>query len=188
MLKENVYLRIVAGVVLLSLANLLPRATSVQEKGSRVKHPVLRHAIDPNRATEYKNAVKRVMAMSEEEMLRFIPVKSAVLFCACPNCPVDTCEMAQFEWSIDRPLELKCRYCGHIFPSEQYPMNWMATGVNALGETVTYKYYLDERSQRDYWLEAHADYLRRGWFVGQCLALARAFHATKKPEYARRAR
>ena len=56
-----------------------------------------------------------------------------------------------------------------------------------LGEPVEYHYYSDEASGRDFWFEACADYHRKGWFVRQCTALARSYHATGKPEYARRA-
>lgn len=151
------------------------------------KHPVLSHGIEVARAADYERAVARIMAMNEEEMLRLVPTRSGILFCGCPNCPGGQQENNQFEWSIDRPYELRCRFCGHTYPSEQYPANQTATGVNMLGEPVTYRYYFDEKSGRDFWFEACADYYRRHWFVSQCLALARAYHATRKPEYARRA-
>ncbi len=158
-----------------------------QERRPAIKHPVLEHKIDPGKAESYEKAVARLMAMSEEEMLKLIPVKAAVLFCGCPNCSGGQQENGQFNWTIERPFELGCKFCGHVYPSEKYPPNWTAAGLNMLGETVTYKYYFDEKTKRDYWLEACADYARRSWFVGQCLALATAYHATRKPQYARRA-
>ncbi len=66
-------------------------------------------------------------------------------------------------------------------------MDKAAQGVNALGETVTYRYYFDEKRGQDCWFEAHADRLRRDWFIQQCQALARVYQATRKPEYTRRA-
>jgi len=36
--------------------------------------------------TSYEKAVRGAMAMSEEEMLRLVSTKSAVLFCGCANC------------------------------------------------------------------------------------------------------
>ncbi|MBM4081860.1 MAG: alginate lyase family protein, partial [Planctomycetes bacterium] len=152
-----------------------------------MKHPVLTHQVDAQRAATYEKAVSRVMAMSEEEMLKLIPTKSAILFCGCANCSGGQQENGMFEWTIERPSELRCKFCKHVYPSEKYPVNWTATGRNALGETVTYKYYFDEKAKRDFWFEAHADYFLRSWFVGQCLALAQAYHATQKPQYARRA-
>ncbi|MBI3923424.1 MAG: heparinase II/III family protein [Armatimonadetes bacterium] len=178
-------LQLVRFLAVMTLVSL--RVCFAQEGKDKVKHPVLTHNIDPNRASEYESAVKRVMAMSEAEMLRLIPTKSAILFCGCPHCNGGQQDNNQFDWTIERPFELKCKYCGYVFPSDEYPTKWTATGVNALGETVTYGYYFDEKTNRDFWFEAHADYLRRAWFVSQCLALAQAYQATQKPEYARRA-
>ena len=39
-----------------------------------------------------------------------------------------------------------------------------------LGEPVEYHYYSNEATGQDYWFEACADYMRRGWFVRQCTA------------------
>ena len=152
-----------------------------------MKHPVLQHDLDARRGTELERAVARVMAMPEPEMLALVPTRSGILFCGCPNCSGGQQENGQFHWSIEKPRELRCKYCEHVYPSEKYPERWTATGKNALGETVSYPYYFDEKAGRDYWLEAAADYFRRHWFVSQCLALARAYHVTRKPEYARRA-
>ncbi|MBI3911110.1 MAG: heparinase II/III family protein [Armatimonadetes bacterium] len=160
---------------------------ALQEQRTRVKHPVLPPGIASSKAADYEQAVSRVMAMSEEEMLNLIPTQSAIRFCGCPNCSGGQQENNQFDWSIERPFELRCKFCGLVYPNEKYAATWVATGVNALGEQVTYRYYFDPHSGRDFWFEAHADYLRRAWFVNQCLALAQAYHLTRKPEYARRA-
>ncbi len=135
----------------------------------------------------YERAVSRVMALSEAELLPLIPTKSPILFCACPNCLGGQQEMRGFDWTIERPYDLHCRLCDHDYPSDKYPLKWTATGTNALGEPVSYRYYFDAKTGRDFWLEARTDYFRRDWFVNQCLALARAYHVTRKPEYARRA-
>lgn len=157
--------------------------------GAGVKHPALTHRINPKNAAIYEKAVSRVMAMSESEMLELIPTRSTIRFCGCPNCSGGQQENGpkQFNWTIERPRELCCKFCGHVYPSKQYPMKWTAAGVNPLGETVTYKYYFDEKGGRDFWFAACADHLRQAWFEKQCLALARACHVTRKPQYARRA-
>ncbi|MBI3946681.1 MAG: heparinase II/III family protein [Armatimonadetes bacterium] len=175
----------------LALAAVLPGillAVGAVAEELAVKHPILDHTLVPRRARSYEQAEpERVMAMSEAEMLRLIPTRQGVLFCGCPNCSGGQQESNQFDWSIDRPFELRCKYCGHVYPSEKYAPNRTDTGTNELGETVSYRYYFDEKSGRDFWLEAHADYLRRAWFVVQCLALAREYHKTHRPEHARRA-
>ena len=178
--------KMTVAVLLLGLAVATERPV-VADEARAVKHPVLQHAVDPKSTAGYEKAARRVMAMSEVEMLKLIPAKSSVMFCGCPNCSGGQQENGQFSWTIERPFELRCKYCDHAFPSRKYPMDQTAEGLNALGETVTYKYYLDEKSGRDYWLEAAADHLRRQWFTSQCRTLATCYHLTKKPEYARRA-
>jgi heparinase II/III-like protein len=171
--------------LVLSIAVAAQRRTVAEEAGAG-KHPVLQHSINPKSTASYEKAAFRVMAMSEARMLELIPTKSSIRFCGCPNCSGGQQEDGQFEWTIERSFELRCKYCRHVYPSQEYPLNQTAEGLNALGETVTYKYYLDKKSGRDYWLEAAADYLRRQWFVRQCRTLATCYHLTGKPEYARR--
>ena len=151
------------------------------------KHPVVHWRIDRRSPESYERSLARIMSMSEAEMLQLIPTRSCILFCGCPNCEGGQQENGQFDWSIERPYELRCRFCGHVYPSPKYPAQQTASGLNALGETVTYRYYLDPRSGRDFWFESHADRRRRDWFVEQCRLLARAYHGTQRPEYARRA-
>jgi len=174
-------------LLFLFLAIITATVQSTAAAPQTVQHPVLTHDVDPNHAARYEKAVRRVMAMTEQEMLELVPTKSCIMFCGCPNCSGGQQENGQFEWTIERPFELRCRFCDHRFPSESYPMTATASGKNALGESVTYRYYLDEETGRDYWLEAVADRLRRAWFVKQCQSLAACYHATKKPQFARRA-
>src|SRR5438874_2073452 len=87
------------------------------------KHPVLKHRLDPADAANYEKAVSRVMAFSEADLLKLIPTQSPVLFCACPNCLGGQQEMRGFSWSIERPYELRCALCGHVYPSEKYRPN-----------------------------------------------------------------
>jgi hypothetical protein len=151
-----------------------------------LSHPVLNHSFDS--AAYYENRVVDLMAMSEEEMVELVPTKSGILWCGCPNCSHGQWDNAhlQFDWSIARPREIKCKFCNHVYPSASYPMDHVESGQNALGETVNYDYHLDSEG-RDYWFEAVADYLRREWFVTQCRYLADAYHLTSNPAYARRA-
>ena len=157
------------------------------EETHPVQHPVLPHDVDPKNTARYERTVRRIMAMDETRMLQLIPVKSCIKFCGCPNCSAGQQENGQFEWTIERPMELACKFCDHVYPSDAYPMNWTATGVNSLGETVTYRYYFDQKSGRDFWFEACADRSRRNWFVKQCQTLAACYHVTREGKYARRA-
>lgn len=151
-------------------------------------HPVLDHGVDPARAADYEAAVARVMSMSEEEMLSFVPDRPVVRFCYCPNCHGGSQGSNVFTWSIDNPDQITCRYCGTVYPNERFPQDHTITGVNALGEEFTYHYHQDrEREDLRIFIDGHILYFKRQWIVAQLQALGRAWLATKKPEYARRA-
>ncbi len=157
-------------------------------QSGEVKHPVLDYRIDPARAAEYEQAVARVMAMSDEEMLSYVPEKPFCRFCYCPNCHGGSQGSGIYEWSIDRPEELKCKYCGMVFPNDQYPDDQILEGKNALGETITYRYHQDrQRDDLTIFIRAHILMHKRSWIMAQCNALATAYHATGNEEYARRA-
>ncbi len=153
-----------------------------------IKHPVLDYGIDAAKAAQYEKAVAQIMAMSEDEMLAFVPEKPVLVFCYCPNCHGGSQGNGVFSWSVDRPEELKCRYCGMVFPNEQYPDDQILEGKNALGETISYRYHQDQKYDdlREFF-GAHILYHKRNWIVARCLELGKAYQATEKPEYARRA-
>ncbi len=152
-----------------------------------IKHPVLDHKIDKSNAAGYEKAVEAVMAMSEEEMLSYVPEKPFCRWCYCPNCHGGSQGSGIYEWSIERPEELKCKYCGMVFPNDQYPDDQILSGKNVLGETVTYRYHQDQqRDDLTIFIRAHILMHKRSWIMRQCSALARAYHATGKEEYARR--
>ncbi len=151
-------------------------------------HPVLDHGVDPARADGYQSTVATVMAMHEDEMLSFVPDRPFVRFCYCPNCHGGSQGSDVYEWSVERPDELRCRYCGTVYPSDQFPQNQTITGQNALGETITYCYHQDrERPDLRIFIDGHILMYKREWITGRLSALGRAWLATGKPEYARRA-
>lgn len=172
--------------VLLVLAVAGPVLAGGQALG--IKHPVFDYGIDPAKAAQYEKAVERVMAMSEEEMLAFVPEKPRNMFCHCPNCHGGSQGLGVFDWSVDRPDELKCRYCGLVFPNEQYPDDQVLEGKNKQGETFTYRYHQDKKyaDLREFF-GAHILSQKRDWIVYRCYDLGKAYQATGKAEYARRA-
>lgn len=151
------------------------------------QHPVYTQ-VDPAKAEQYEREVARVMAMSEEEMLRFLPDKQFVRSCDCPKCYGGSEGINIFTWTVERPNELTCRYCGETIslPSERYPETGVLSGQNALGETVEYHYYENPQRQFRHFLSDHLLFYHRSWLENQCVALGKAWRATGKPEYARR--
>ncbi|NLJ36439.1 MAG: hypothetical protein GX358_09480 [candidate division WS1 bacterium] len=151
-----------------------------------VKHPVLDYQIDQARAGEYEKAVETVMAMSEEEMLSFLPDHAFVRFCECPNCYGGVEGNSIFTWTIDRPDELTCRFCGTVYPNEKYPETHVMTGHNKLGEEISFPYYLNEELGVAHFLSTHVMLHKRGWIQQQCQALGKAYQTTGDERYARR--
>lgn len=151
-----------------------------------VKHPVLDYQIDQARAGEYEKAVETVMAMSEEEMLSFLPDHAFVRFCECPNCYGGVEGNSIFTWTIDRPDELTCRFCGTVYPNEKYPETHVMTGYNKLGEEISFPYYLNEELEVAHFLSTHVMLHKRGWIQQQCQALGKAYQTTGDERYARR--
>lgn len=169
-----------AWVLVLLLAVLAQTAWAEQ-------HPIYT-SVDRARAADYEATVQRVMVMSEEEMLGFLPERNRIPYCECPNCYGGSQGLNVLTWSIDAPNTLTCRYCGLVLnlPDDRYPEKHVLSGQNALGETVQFPYYLNEENGAKHYLSGHLASYRRGWLEQQCVALAQAYQATGKSEYARR--
>ncbi|NUP99907.1 MAG: heparinase II/III family protein, partial [Armatimonadetes bacterium] len=167
------------------LAGLLT-ATNAAPPGS---HPVLNHRFESTDPKFWADRLDRVMTWSEAELLELIPTQAAIAICGCPNCGGGPSEWAPaiFNWSIASPRQLTCKFCGEVYPSAKYPDNQVATGLNALGESVSFRYHLNPKTGIDHWFEATADWHRREWMVRMAHQLGQAYHLTANPAYARRA-
>ena len=171
-------------LVALCLGAVLWTCPGLTQEG---RHPVLDHGVNPERAAQYEKAVARVMAMSAEEMLSFVPEKHFSRFCECPKCQGGTQGDNVFTWSIEEPEKLTCRYCGFVrLPDGECPEDRVLEGKNLLGETRTYRYYESPEHGTRHFFSRYIDYHKRIWIIGQGRALGQAWLATGKPEYARR--
>jgi hypothetical protein len=150
-------------------------------------HPVLDHKIDPATKSGYESSVATIMNMSDPEVLAFIPDKPFAAYSKCPKCYGGVQGNHTFKWEIARPDEMKCRYCGTVFPNEDYPEEQSLTGNNGLGEKVTYKYFRNEERGESHFLSANLCRWRRNWLMAQCEALGKTYQVTKDEKYARRA-
>ena len=154
---------------------------------SAAEHPIYTD-VDPAKADEYEAAVERVMSMSEEEMLGFMPDLPYIGMCNCPRCYGGAEGRNIFSWSVDRPNQLVCRHCDLVInlPDERFPEAERLVGENALGEEVAFPYYLNEETGERHYLTGNLWLYHRRWLTNQVNALAKAWQATRKPEYARR--
>ena len=174
---------VVAGLLTLGLTiNAIGGGTAMG-----VKHPVYDYGVDKAKAAEHEKAVTRVMAMSEPDLLALVPEHGYASFCECPNCYGGVEGNGIFQWSIDRPEELKCRFCGElVLPNEKYAETKLLTGKNGLGEEVALPYYLNEAKDIPHFFSMHLWRYKRQWLLGQCRSLGKAYQATGNEDYARR--
>jgi len=154
-----------------------------------MNHPVF--PVTGGSAEGYKSALQPLLAMGEGQMLELIPSKSGIYFCDCPNCTAGRQE-GQFgsraeytPWSIEEPDILRCAHCGHVYPSEQYPMDSVVEVRNPRGETVQYPYYRVPDGIGLHFA-ARIDYHKIRYMETAALNFARVYALTGDGQFARR--
>lgn len=176
---------ILLGIALFIGFTVVPASASSQALG--IRHPALDHGIDKSKAAVYEKAVERVMAMDEEMMLSYMPDYAYANYCECPNCYGGVEGNGVLTWTLDRPEELKCRFCGTVvYPNEKYSESQVLTGKNKLGEEIRFPYYHNKERDIPHFLSTHLLMYKRAWLEAQCIALGKAYQTTGKEEYARR--
>lgn len=125
------------------------------------------------------------LRLDEASLVALVPAQSGLSFVGCPNCTRGHQER-QLVWSPERPREVRCRHCGHVYPSLKYPMDKAVTARGPNGETSRYPYWEDPSGYR-YFFEARRDYGAREYLERSVRELARLHADTGKRVYARRA-
>lgn len=159
-----------------------------------LEHPVMPVHEKVENLERYRERVAPLLEMSEEEMVALVPEQSGIYFCDCPNCDAGHQEgqfalggdMAFIPWSIERPDVIRCKYCGHEYPSDDYPMNGVLEVHNPRGEIQRYPYWEDETGYR-YYFAARIDYHKIRYMENAANWLARMYLITGDPRFARRA-
>jgi hypothetical protein len=152
-----------------------------------LKHPVLDHQLDKSQIESLTNGAATILAMTDEQMLAYIPPHGYVNYTECPNCYGGVEGNGVLTWSFDRPNELKCRFCGTVvLPNPKYPEDHTLTGQNMLGETVTYKYYYNEERKVAHFMSGHLWLYKRAWLTARLTTLGKLYALTGQPDYARR--
>ncbi|MBM3500378.1 MAG: heparinase, partial [Armatimonadetes bacterium] len=156
-------------------------------------HPALPIRVDKRQAASYADAVAGVMAMDEADLLAIIPEQSGLYFTDCPNCDAGLQE-GQFAprrgashtpWEFARPLVMRCTFCGHQYPSEQYPMTGTLSVRGPNGKAQAYPYWEDVKGYRHFF-GARIDDHRIRFMEETAQRLGRAHAATGEAPYARR--
>ena len=125
------------------------------------------------------------MAMSAEEVRARITENAGFNEIQCPNCTSGK-QGDQLVWSVDAPDQVTCRYCGHVYPSEQYPMDQVYEHVAPTGETQQYPYY-EGADGFQHFFQAKIDFHARYWAATMAFNCARAYYWGAGEDYARRA-
>lgn len=122
----------------------------------------------------------------------------------CPACVGKQSSMGEiglYRWSVDRPEELLCKYCGTVYPNPLYPETGRLVCAR-MGQEFTYyetdaeRAHPEDRSGRHAFRWAswpvHTSwsglirYHKAHWCIAQVPLLARLYALTGKPVYAER--
>ncbi len=154
---------------------------------AEVEHPVYADDFEftEERLETVLESSAPVMAMTEDEVRALITEKAGFLEIGCPNCDAGH-QSRQLQWHYSQPDQLVCQYCGHVYPSEQYPMDHIYEHEAPTGEIQRYPYYEAPDGFRHFF-QAKIDYHARYWAASMAFNCARAYHWGGGDEYARRA-
>ena len=165
---------------------LVPRlATGGEHRSYPVDHPVAGDVPGPDEIARLEEEVAPVLALSEEETRALLRPMTGFVEIRCPNC-TGGIEGYQLTWSILQPDRCACQYCGHVYPSSQYPMDSSTVITDPTGEGQEYPYWAGPKGYPHYF-GAKIDYEAQHDFAGSALALSRLYAATGERNHARRA-
>ncbi|MSS71338.1 MAG: hypothetical protein EXS64_07595 [Candidatus Latescibacteria bacterium] len=169
---------------------------------SSPEEPVLRLSAKREDADQIRQRLDPVLKLPEAEMLRLIPERSGIYFVGCPNCDGGTQE-GQISWTIERPDETFCRFCGMRYPNEKFPENRVLRVKNPVGVIQEYPCYeaptpsprarpsSTPQTEPDegyrHFFRAKGWFLARAYFAEAALDLAALYHLTGDAAFARRA-
>jgi hypothetical protein len=128
---------------------------------------------------------KPLLDMSDSQLSALVPKLNGLIFCGCPNCDAGSHDQ-QLEWvGWNDPDKVRCKYCGMVFPNEQYPEIETRSARNPRGEQVTYHFYRDQ--SHVYFFSAKAFYERNKALAAKALRLAELAYLSKDPLHERKA-
>lgn len=152
-----------------------------------LKHPVVDWKLGSLNKEQCVATAETFLARGEAEVLAFVPPYGYSQYCECPNCYGGAEGNNVLTWSIDKPEELVCRFCKTVvYPNPKYPEDKTLTGKNALGETVSFPYYYNEKEKAPHFFTTHLQMHKRRWLTEQVMGCARAYYLTQDDKYARR--
>lgn len=165
------------------------------------KHPWAQEILDG-----YRRSTAYVMAQEDGFCARLVPALTPwpTYGQSCPVCVGKQSSMGEtglWNWSVERPDEIVCKYCKTVFPNADYP----ETGVleaPVMGQRFTYYETPEERAHPDdrsgkhafRWASwpVHTSFTgvvrsrRASWVASQALPLAKVYALTGETAHAKR--
>ena len=158
---------------------------SAERSSAKVAHPVYPVAESAERIETLREAVARMMAMSEDELVALVSDRTGCRFLKCPNCDEGAHE-GQLVWTVEDPDGVTCKFCGMRFPNETHPEDQVLRVKNPLGEEVEYPYWEDDAGYR-YFFCTRIWNDSRQYLASGGKDLGELYQLTGDRQYARRA-
>ena len=158
-----------------------------------VDHPVLPLRTNGPSLGALKNGLAPLMALPEADLLKLVPTQNGLFFVGCLNCKSGMQEGQLTGWDWQTPDQVKCQFCGQVYPSDKYPMTGV-TEVKAPNGAVERYPYCDVKPAwwggkdpyRSYF-QARIDYHKLHFMESLAANMARAYKLSGDAAYARRA-
>lgn len=150
-------------------------------KSALLRHPVM--PVNALNANQLKAEVDPVLDRGIPYLLDLVPDRNGVRFCDCPNCDQGA-QAGQLVWNgLRDPDRVHCRFCGHTYPSETFPMSETISFRNRRGKQVEWRCYRSTGGEPHYFA-ARARYDAKQYLAKFVLTLANLYLATAEDRYA----
>lgn len=158
-----------------------------------VEHPALPSSLAQSQLPALKTRLAPLMALPEADLLELVPEQNGLYFVGCVNCGAGMQEGQLSVWDWKTPDQIRCKYCGQVYPSEKYPATGVTEAKAPNGALVRYPYYVSSPSwwtgkepYRSYF-QARIDYEKLHFMERLASDLARVYALSGETAYARRA-
>ena len=156
--------------------------------GLPVKRPVFPVSVSDSAVAGLKNEVALVMEFGPDEIADFIVPRTNWYSIDCPNCEGGNVSEAGggWNWSPDDPDHVTCKHCGHVFPSDEYPLDRTTTVTDSTGQVHTYRYCEGTGGYKHY-MQMLVENQKKRYMEGIVGKVARLYAGSKEEVYARQA-
>ena len=154
-------------------------------KSAFVTHPVFAPEGDIDGLREEVSPLYRI---PPDRVSALIDEIGEISFVPCPACDGNTHEgrKGTFDWTLDRPDEIRCTTCRTVYPNAAYPCDEAFEIVDPTGKPQVYRYHRT-RDGKVAFLEGMVRMLRYANLRHQALALAQVYGLTHDMDAAHRA-